>query len=133
MWNKKKKESNYELQIGNILLTMGNNFATITDMPNMLVEHMYHAGSVEYAFINYLLSPTTKDDNGDERKKTQDEIDESKKSIEHLAYLIFSTQLLFINNDILKGYSKLLDKAINKQKVKKETDTTALKEEADLY
>ena len=130
---KSKKIKNYQLQLGNMLLTVGYNFVSITDMPNKLVEHTYRAGSVEYAFLNHLLSPVTKDENGDERQKTKEELQESKDNVQYLSYFVFSTELFFVSQDVLKGYNKLLEKIIHKQKVKKETDTTAISEEADFY
>ena len=126
--SRNKQKHNYQLQLGNTLLTVGYNFISITDMPHKLSEFVYRSGSVEYGLLTHLLSPNIKDETGSEREKTKEEISDSRESIRYLACLLHSTELFFSNKTILDGYSKLVNDLINNQKLKEETDTTAIEE-----
>ena len=133
--SKHKKDGKYKdfvMQVGNFKVTHGYNYIRISEMPNELTEHTYRVGSVEYAFISYLLSPSITVD-GETRAKTLEETAGSVENLKYLITLVHSTQLLFVNKELLTGYDKILNKIINKQKLKPETDKDALKEESEMY
>ena len=56
-----------------------------------------------------------------------------KVKTENMKEYIQTTQLLFINKEMLNGYNKLLNKLINKQKFKPDTNKDAVKEESEFY
>ena len=130
--HKGEKYKDFVMQVGNFKITHGYNYIRVTEMPNELTEHTYRTGSVEYAFITHLLSPSITED-GITREKTPEEIEQNVDNLGYLITLVHSTQLLFINKDMLNGYNKLLNKLINKQKLKPDTDNNAIKEESEFY
>ena len=130
--HKGEKYKDFVMQVGNFKITHGYNYIRVSEMPNELTEHTYRSGSVEYSFITYLLSPSITED-GITREKTPEEIEQNVDNLGYLITLVHSTQLLFINKEMLSGYNKLLNKLINKQKLKPDTDNDAIKEERELY
>ena len=130
--HKREKYKEFVMQIGNFKVTHGYNYIRVSEMPNELTEHTYRSGSVEYAFITYLLSPSITE-NGETREKTPEEIEQNIDNLKYLITLVHSTQLIFINKEMLNGYNKLLNKLINKQKLKPDTDKDAVKEESEFY